>query len=238
MWSRANTDRPPRTGPAFRTDTAFVHARLTASSSWASCVIAAVAAVAVVALSASPALAQFRNHGVQLPNAGWLALGTSTDGINDSLGIAAWNATDQGTLGAGYFGAIGYNAWTDTQVAIGFGVDADARSTATARVPVFSLAVSTGLRLNLLDMEHRPFVSAHIQYLHLIPGGAVNLPRNDVLAGQHFWVGPRLGAGYEYFFVDELSVQAEVGAIALIGFSQNNVLRPAAVGRLSFNVYF
>lgn len=189
-------------------------------------------------LAAAPSYAQFRNHGVQLPNVGWLALGSSTDAMNESLGIARWNTTDHGTLGTGYYAAIGYNVWMDSQVAIGFGLEADPRSTASGRAPVFSLAVSSGLRFNFLEMEHRPFVAAHIQYLHLIAGDVVDLPRNDVLDGQHFWVGPRIGAGYEYFFLDEVSAQAEVGAIALLGFAESNVLRPGALARLSCNVYF
>src|SRR5687767_4933971 len=94
--------------------------------------------ILVALLAASPGLAQFRNQGVQLPNVGWLALGSSTDDINESLCIAPWNATDHGTLGAGYFAAIGYSAWSDTHVAIGFGLDADSQRTGAGRVPVYS----------------------------------------------------------------------------------------------------
>src|ERR1041384_341534 len=95
-------------------------------------VVAAAAFAAVVGgMCAAPAHAQFRNQGVQLPNAGWLGLGSwdavlnrgpAHQGLSD-LGNDAvepgWNLVDEPTLGTGYFFAVGYNLWVDTELAVG-----------------------------------------------------------------------------------------------------------------------
>jgi hypothetical protein len=186
--------------------------------------------------AAAPAQAQYRNLGVQLPNVGWLALGTSTDFLNRQINNADWNATDQFTIGAGFFAAIGYQMWTDNQVAIGIG--SVAISNKANPEPVFSLSVSTGLRYMFLDEKVRPFISGHIHLLTLINPLGAAIPTNDVLNATPTWIGPRLGGGVELFFIEEQSLSFEVGAIMLLGFAEGGIIRPSALGRASWNVYF
>ena len=188
--------------------------------------------------AATPAAAQWRNLGVQLPNVGWLALGNSTDFVNDAVNNARWGANDQLTIGAGFFAAIGYSLWSDSQVAIGFGTSKAPRDGQANVDPIFSLAVSTGLRWNILDEKVRPFLAAHIQLLTLInPLGNPGIPTNAT-SGVPTWIGPRLSGGVEIFFIEEQSLQFEIGAVALLGFSDGGFLRPSAIGRASWNVYF
>jgi len=206
--------------------------RRAASHVWLAAVVALVATMGF----ARPAAAQWRNFGVQIPNAGWLALGNTTDALNDQINNKRWNATDQFTIGAGFFAAVGYNLWSDSQIAIGIGsVNV---SQLPQPEPVFSVSVSTGLRFNFLDEKVRPFVSGHIHLLTLINPLLADIPTNAILGSVPTWIGPRLGGGVELFFVEEQSIQLEVGAIALLGFADGGIVRPSALGRLSWNVYF
>ncbi len=205
--------------------------------------------VVVAALCASQgAHAQyFRNQGIQLPNAGWLGLSTWDYVINGGhaatdLQDDGWNIWDQPTLGAGYFFAIGYNLWLDSQAAIGAST-----TTTSANAngdPVLTLAISTGLRYNFLDERHRPYVAAHVQYLQLIAfsSGTAEIPGNEFLGNTPFFIGLRPGVGYEYIFGDEMSVQAELGIVGfLVPDAQRgigNLFLPASIARLSYNIYF
>ena len=112
--------------------------------------------VVVAALCASGAAhAQyFRNQGIQLPNAGWLGLSTWDYLINGGQAATdveddGWNIWDQPTLGAGYFFAVGYNMWIDSQASIG--ASTTTVSASAAAEPVLTLAISSGLRYNFLD---------------------------------------------------------------------------------------
>lgn len=189
------------------------------------------ALVAVTLLQASASLAQFRNQGMQLPSVGWLGMGTTTDGINRAFG-KTWGATDQFTLGVGYFRAMGYNLWWDNQTAMGFG---GAIQTGDPKT-IVSLNASTGLRYNFLDERHRPFVAGHIQYVQIFNAEGTSVQGNDALGGQPLWVGPRLGGGYEWVFGEEMSLQAEVSGVVLLNL--DTPPKFTALARLSYNVYF
>ncbi len=200
--------------------------------------------VAVGLLAASPAAAQFRNMGAQI-NVGWLALGDSTDWINSSTSfINPWNIHDHVTIGAGYYFFVGYNLRFDSQLVVGGGTDVyGARPT-----PIFDVQASQGIRYLFFNERHRPFVSAHIQYLNLFVGGDRNsinggspterLPGNDFLLGQPIWVGARVGGGYEWIFLEEQGVEIEAGLTGLVGFFKGDFIRPSAVCRVGWNIYF
>lgn len=155
-------------------------------------VLFAMAAATVLCLSA-PANAQFRNNGIQLPNAGVLVLGCMSPfgyplagvgtlcGGNDDYQqfygpfnpvingrqTNGWDATHQATLGTSYFRALGYNLWLDVQVVVGMGsaVFVDVTRFGGLFQPIVSLQQSTGLRYNFLDEEYRPFISGHLHIL-------------------------------------------------------------------------
>lgn len=180
---------------------------------------------------AKPASAQFRNNGLQL-NAGWISMGTTSDWINRSYNTA-WGATDQVTLGIGYFRAIGYNLWWDNQTAVGFGGAINAGVTAKT---VVSLNVSTGMRYNFLDEKHRPYVAGHIHYVQMFNTEGTEVLGNAALGGQPLWVGGRLGGGYEWFFAEEMSLQGELDGVVF--FNLDHPPKLSAILRLAYNVYF
>ncbi|HEY1101646.1 MAG TPA: hypothetical protein VGF99_22090, partial [Myxococcota bacterium] len=120
----------------------------------------------VVALAgAAPAEAQyFRNNGIGV-QVGWKGLGSTIDGLT---GLKLWNVSDQVTIGAGYFTAVGYNLWFDIlQAEIGIGAERQVRNREPG--PMFSFSGTTGLRYFFLEERFRPYVGGHIQYLQLIP---------------------------------------------------------------------
>jgi hypothetical protein len=202
-----------------------------------------------LAFAATPAGAQyFRNQGVQLPNVGYLGLGTWDYAINGGGPAGSnnpgWNIWDQPTLGAGYFRALGYQLWFDGQAAIG--ASTTVLSTSDRGEPVLTLSLSTGIRYMFLEERIRPYLGAHIHYLQLIAltgtDAIANIPGNNFLGNTPFFVGLRPCGGIEWVFGDELSLQLEAG---LIGFLVPDAKRgigslflPATVGRLSFNIYF
>jgi hypothetical protein len=194
----------------------------------------------VVALAAAPSRAQFfRNQGVAF-SAGWQGLGSTWDA---AAGAPLWNIHDQVTLGAGYFSALGYNLWFDSLVQLG---------ASTVRIsdqangePIFSLGVSPGIRYNFLEERFRPFVSAHIHYLQIIPvTAAPAIPRNTFLGSAPFWVGARAGLGAEYIFGDEQSFLLEATMAGFVGANAPPLngpatfVLPASTARLAYLVYF
>ena len=194
--------------------------------------VVACLVVAATFLGAAPASAQFRNNGLQLPNVGWTSMGTTSDFINRSYGVP-WGATDQITLGVGYFRAMGYNLWWDNQTALGFGGSVNKGLYAKT---VVSLNVSTGLRYNFLDEKHRPFVAGHIHYVQLFNTEGSEVQGNAALGGAPLWVGGRVGGGYEWFFAEEMSVQGELDGVVF--FNLDHPPKVSAVARFSYNVYF
>lgn len=188
-----------------------------------------------ISLGASPAQAQYRNNGMKIPSVGWLSLGTSSEWLNTAVGgpSNAWNATDQATLGVGYFRAVGYNLWFDVDTVLGFG----GALTNTDPRTLVSLLVSVGMRYNFLDEKHRPFVAGYIQYLQFFNAEGTLVAGNEVLGGFPLWVGLRPTVGYEWFFADEMSLQGEVAPIAFIGLDQF-APKLSALVRFSYNVYF
>ncbi len=188
-----------------------------------------------VTLGADDAKAQFRNNGMKVPSIGWLSLGDTSDWANELAGGPrnVWGATDQGTLGVGYFRAIGYNLWFDVDTVLGFG----GALTETAPKTLVSMLVSLGLRYNFLDEKHRPFVAGYIQYLQFFNTAGTAVAGNDQLGGNPLWVGLRPTLGYEWFFLEEMSFQGEAAPIVFVGL---DAFAPkfSAVVRLSYNVYF
>lgn len=189
-----------------------------------------------VAFTADEAKAQFRNNGMKLPSVGWFAMNPSAEWLNEAVGGPGnrWNASDQLTLGVGYFRAVGYNLWFDVDTVLGLGGQL---STGTVERTLVSLQVSLGLRYNFLDEKHRPFVAGYIQYLQFFNVAETIVAGNDQLGGYPLWVGLRPTVGYEWFFLEEMSFQGEVAPIVFLGL---DAFAPkfSALVRLSYNVYF
>lgn len=222
-------------------------------------------------LAAGSASAQFRNNGIQIPTVGALGLGCLTPSaflVGDATPIClgnddyqrhyptnnpdafnGWGLTHQPTIGVGYFRALGYDLWWDSQISIGIGASAFPGGN-MAVTP--SILVSSGVRYNFLDEEIRPFVSSHIEILTIPVGSQRNLSTVTSAVGDvAVFAGLRAGGGIEWFFLpamreldlvddlfyDEMSLQLE-GNMAI--FADLNSFFPliAQVGRLSFNVYF
>lgn len=159
-------------------------------------------------------------------------MGTTTNAINKPL-ATEWQTSDQITLGVGYFRAMGYQLFWDNQTVVGFG---GTQNLGTAAKTVVSLNVSTGLRYNFLDERHRPFVSGHFHYLQIMNTEGTGVQGNPALGGALFWVGARIGGGYEWFFAEEMSVMGELNGIVFANLDQNPKF--SSVARLSWNVYF
>lgn len=198
--------------------------------------VVALGLFCAVLFSADDARAQFRNNGVKLPTVGWFAMNPSSEWLNVAAGGPQnrWNATDQVTLGVGYFRAVGYDLWFDVDTVLGFGGQL---TEGPIERTLVSLQVSLGLRYNFLDEKHRPFVAGYIQYLQFFNVASTIVAGNDQLGGYPLWVGLRPTLGYEWFFLEEMSFQGEIAPIAFIGL---DAFAPkfSAVVRLSYNVYF
>ncbi len=194
----------------------------------------------VVCVGSVPAQAQyFRNNGISFL-LGWKGLGDTVDGISREK---IWNVSDQATIGAGYFFALGYNLWADTRVEIGIG--RERLVTGRQPGPMFSLSVSPGVRYFFLEERFRPFVSAHLQYLNLINvTGSTEIPFNSLTGLNPFWVGAVGGGGAEYYFADEVSLIAHVEAAAFFGLNVPppgglaTYVLPQFSGGLGVNFYF
>jgi hypothetical protein len=173
---------------------------------------------------------------------GWKGLGTTWDTI---VGQTLWNVSDQVTVGAGYYTAIGYQLWFDVvQAEIGMGAEG---IVARDRLPMFSFSGTSGIRYFFLEERVRPYVGAHIQYLQLIPVAAgSNVPNNAFTGNAPFWVGLRVGGGVEWYFQDEMSLVAGLhlaGFTGLntpppVGGSAQTFVLPQASGGLNLNIYF
>lgn len=191
--------------------------------------------------AASPAQAQFfRNNGISVL-AGWKGLGSTFDGLT---GSKIWNMSDQGTIGLGYYTALGYQLWFDIlQAEIGMG--AERLVTGRQPGPIFSFSATSGVRYIFLEERVRPFVSAHLQYLQIIPViENPEIPTNALTGNAPFWVGARLGGGCEFFIMDEVSLLAHVGMTAFTGLNSpppggvTTFVLPQANAGLNANIYF
>ncbi len=193
---------------------------------------------------AAPAQAQFfRNNGISVL-VGWKGLGSTWDG---ATGEKIWNMSDQGTIGMGYFTALGYNLFFDVLHAeIGMGAERLVRNRQAG--PIFSFSASTGLRYNFLEERVRPFVSGHLQYLQIIPVTPnPEIPTNALTGNAPFWLGARVGGGCEFFIMDEVSLLAHAGLTAFTGLNSppegaspgiTNFLLPQANAGLTAHIYF
>ncbi len=203
--------------------------------------------------------AQYRNHMIQLPNVGYLGLGTfdrlinrsylqqPTQGANNTLTPGqTWAAKDQLTIGTGYARAIGYNSWFDVQVAVGFGQPTFAREYHL----LWSLSSSVGIRTNFADGPLRPFWSGHFHYLQIFNGESVGVRQSTQNNASSLFFGLRTGLGLEWFFLntlrdwgadidlyyDEMSIQLETTFAGFFDITAPPIT--AGVGRLSLNIYF
>ena len=175
--------------------------------------------------------AQYRNTAIGF-SAGWLGL-SSLDGINKTYGDV-WGASDQLALGVTFRRAVGYNLFFENQTNLGLG---GAQNTGATARTVPSLSNSTGLHYNFLDERHRPYVAGFIEFLFLFPPDDVtNIVGNAALGGQPLWVGIRPEIGYEYFIIDEQSIQFDVSPTVFINLDQ--APKFGAHAKLSWNVYF
>jgi hypothetical protein len=191
--------------------------------------------------SASPAQAQFfRNNGISVLT-GWKGLGSTFDGLT---GSKIWNMSDQGTIGLGYYTALGYQLWFDIlQAEIGMG--AERIVTGRQPGPIFSFSATSGVRYIFLEERIRPFVSAHLQYLQIIPVVAnPEIPTNALTGNAPFWVGARVGGGCEFFIMDEVSLLGHVGIAGFTGLNSpppggvTTFVLPQANAGLTANIYF
>jgi hypothetical protein len=222
--------------------------------------IPALVVVAASTLFSGEAAAQYRNNGIKMPAIGWMGMWTTdwVQGLYDNT----WDASDQVTIGTGYFRALGYNLWLDVEVDFNAGT---AKFSSQPFWPLIGFNSSVGLRYNFLDEEFRPFVAGHVHYLWMfntfdagrIPPGPimrVNDP-NQLFSGfgippQSMWVGVRGGGGFEWFFLptfrnmgvdiplfyDEMSLQAEFNPAVFADLAGIPLL--SSVARISYNVYF
>jgi hypothetical protein len=195
----------------------------------------------IVCVGSVPAQAQyFRNNGISIL-VGWKGLGDTVDGISKEK---IWNVSDQVTVGAGYFTAVGYNLWLDIlQAEIGIGKER--LVTGREPGPMFSFSATSGVRYFFLEERFRPFVGAHLQYLQLINvTGSTEIPINTLTGSSPFWVGARLGGGAEYYFADEFSMLAHVDGAAFVGLNVPppgglaTFVLPQFSGGLAANIYF
>ncbi len=190
---------------------------------------------------AQPAEAQFfRNNGISVLT-GWKGLGSTFDELS---GSKIWNMSDQGSIGMGYFTALGYQLWFDIlQAEIGMG--AERIVTGRQPGPIFSFSGTSGVRYIFLEERIRPFVGAHVQYLQIIPVVEnPEIPTNAFTGNAPFWVGARLSGGCEFFIMDEVSILAHLGMAGFTGLNtpppggvQTFVL-PMANGGINANIYF
>jgi hypothetical protein len=199
--------------------------------------------VVLMCAAASSARAQyFRNAGVR-GHVGWLGLGSSMDGL---FGKKLWNATDQVTFGATGFYSIGYDTWYEATAVLGFG----GVRIASPGVPnpiVVSLQVDlAGFRYMFLEERFRPYVAAGLPVMSLFGNAAAgDVPANTFLGSVPIWIGARVGGGIEYIFVDEMSLNLDVGLTGFFGLGNtppvNGVfspVMPATQAKLGFNIYF
>jgi len=216
----------------------------------------AVVVVLAASLFADPASAQFRNNGIKVPAVGWMSMWSSD--LVQQFYDNEWKASDQATIGTGYFRALGFNLWLDVEVDFNVGA---ARFSTQPFWPLVGFNSSVGLRYNFLDEEFRPFIAAHLHTLWMFntleagrPLMRVNDP-NGILSGfgippQSIWLGLRGGGGFEWFFLptlrnwgvdiplfyDEMSVQGEVNPAVFADLSGIPLI--SGVARISYNVYF
>lgn len=201
------------------------------SSSVFSSVYAYAFGLLLLCWSGTASAQSFRNNNLQF-SAGWMALGTTTDALNQSFGLP-WNATDQGTIGVGYMNAIGYNMWWVNDVNLGFG---GALNLGAFAKTVVTTNVATGLRYNFLDEKIRPFVAGYFHYIQFFNTEGTGVQGNIALGGVPLWVGIRLGAGCEWVFAPEMAVQFEAAPIVFFNLDQPPKL--SGVLKLAYNVYF
>ena len=210
--------------------------------------------IVVVGLAAPAAHAQFRNQGVDF-HLGWIGLGTwdrvlhGGSPARQNIGVGApeagWNLTDEPTLGAGYFHAIGYQAWWDFQVGLGAFTtvidDGDKLS------PVITLNTSLGIRYNFLEERFRPFIAGHIHYLQLLAFPSVAkaiapVPGNGFLGNDPLFFGLSPSGGVEWVFGDEQSLSLEVGIQGYLvpdaDRGLGGLFLPSSTARVAYLIYF
>lgn len=179
---------------------------------------------------AAPAAAQFRNNSFQF-ELGGMGYGTTMDVLLRPIG-AQWVITDQITLSAGGMRMISDNIWYDGDATVGVG---QGIANGAGFAGVFSASTSQGIRYNFLDEKHRPFVAGHLVINSLFaPFELAAPPPVNTILGQSLWIGARLGGGYEYYFMDEISVQGEVNAVAFVDIPP----KLSWTSRLGINIYF
>lgn len=177
--------------------------------------------LALFGMPAPAAKAQyFGNNAFQAPIVGWRGLATTANWADDK-----WFSTDQLQLGFGYLRALsGYKLWLVSQSVVGFGYARESLMPLTQ--VIVSLNLATGLRYNFLERRVRPFVTGLVEYLQFFNDGG----RYRAFAGLGF------GPGIEWIFGNDMSVQLETGAQAMIDFY--NPARYSWTARLSYLIYF
>ncbi len=195
-----------------------------------------IAVVVACAAPAAPAGAQFFRNNAFTGAVGWQGMGTFDAIVGEKL----WNINDQGTIGAGYTTALGYDFWYDLDVSIGLST---VRISDQPLEPIVTLGVfPAGARYNFLDERFRPFLSASGGTLVVLTP-SVNIPVN-ALFGTPFWAGVRLGGGAEYFFADDQAIMLDAQAVIFVGANSPppggiaSVILPATSVRLVYHIYF
>ena len=190
-------------------------------------------AVALTAALLVPATgrAQFRNNGIYLPQLGYMSL--ELFGLNDGDPMGDFGSTDAGFFGVGGLSSIGYNFWATYRLWVGFSLPSHNTLPAEPKV-LTMLNVIPGIRYNFLNEEIRPYAEIGFHYLWFLYGYEA-MPKNNAF-GQPMYGAPRLAAGLEWYFYEEMSLSAEVAGELYI--TIGTFLAPGVTTLVAYTVYY
>lgn len=183
-------------------------------------------AMCAVLLSSSPAQAQFRNNGIYLPQTGYFSLELMN-------GQQKFGSSDGGFIGFGGLSSLGYNFWATYRLWLGFSL-----TTGDHAGPdmLTTLHIIPGIRYNFLDEEFRPYVEGGFQTMWFLYTDGTNVPVNAALGDKAIFGGPRLAAGFEWYFYDEMSISAEVAAHLYL--TIGTMVAPGVSSMIGYTVYY
>jgi len=183
----------------------------------------------VLALLAALALpqgaqAQFRNHGIFLPQGGYMSLELMGD----------FGTTDAGFFGVGGMSSVGYNFWFTYRLWVGFCAPSHDAQEGDPTL-LTTLSIMPGIRYNFLDEEWRPYAEFDFQYLWFLYSYS-GLRTNPALGDQAMYGAPRLAAGLEWFFYEEMSIMIEAAGHLYV--TLGTVLDPGISALVGYTVYW
>ncbi len=172
------------------------------------------------------ARAQFRNNGIYLPQLGYLSLELFN-------GPSKFGSSDAAFFGAGGMNSLGYNFWVTYRLWVAFSATTGDH---TGSDVLTTMHVIPGIRYNFLDEEFRPYAELGFQTMWFLYTEGTNVPPNTALGDQALFGGPRLAAGFEWYFYEEMSLSAEVGGHLYL--TIGTFLAPGLSGMLGYSVYY